>query len=261
MIIAKEINYRIKDTFLVRDANIALEKKQLIAIVGPNGAGKSTLLSLLSNEIPSKENIISFKNKDLRDWNNKELPKHKAKFSQQFNQEIPLLVEDVVMMGRYPYFDHVPSKTDFEKVEIALENMGIHHLSQRNYQSLSGGEKQRTHLARVLAQLDNLLTEKLAFFDEPLNNLDIMHQHNIMKIIHQFVQNNNSAVVVLHDLNIASEYADYIILMKNGKIQHQGKTEDVFTNENISKVYNFPCTICKNPLNNQPLILFGSSSR
>jgi len=258
MLEVKNLQYCVKNCYLVQDIHLALKKKQCIAIVGPNGAGKSTLLSLLSQEISEKGNIILFKNRALEAWNSVELPKHKAKFSQQFHHDIPLSVQDVVMMGRYPYFHNQPTPKDEIAVAQALQDLGIEHLKTRAYPSLSGGEKQRTHLARVMAQLNNDVEEKLAFFDEPLNNLDVMHQHHIMKKIKNFVQHNNTALVVLHDLNMACEYADYIILMKNGKIHQQGTPENVFTNKTITEVYNFPCTICKHPINNNPLILFGS---
>lgn len=257
MLETEKLSYNVKKRNLLQNINIKAEQGKLIAIVGPNGAGKSTLLSLLSHEIQTKNNTILFKKKELDNWNSSELPKHKSKFSQHYHHDIPLLVEDVVLMGRYPYFNTKPSVQDEEIVLKKLKELGIEHLAKRDYGQLSGGEKQRVHLARVLAQLENSIEHKLAFFDEPLNNLDIMHQHSIMKNIKNFTKSGNTAMVVLHDLNITAEYADHIVLMKNGQIVKQGIPEDVFNHEIISKVYNFPCTVCKNPVNNNPLILFG----
>ncbi|MCO6175041.1 heme ABC transporter ATP-binding protein [Flavobacterium sp. NRK F10] len=258
MLEAEKLSYSVKNNTLLRNVTLKAERGKLIAIVGPNGAGKSTLLRLLSHEITSKGHPILFKGEKLENWSSTELPKHKAKFSQHYHHDIPLFVEDVVLMGRYPYFNSQPSLLDKEIVENKLLDLGIEHLAKKNYSQLSGGEKQRVHLARVMVQLENTVEHKLAFFDEPLNNLDILHQHRIMKNIKDFTQLNNTAMVVLHDLNIAAQYADSIVLMKQGQIAKQGHPEDVFTNDIISDVYNFPCTICRNPVTNNPLILFGN---
>jgi iron complex transport system ATP-binding protein len=108
-----------------------------------------------------------------------------------------------------------------------------------------------------MAQLQNEIAHKLVFLDEPLNNLDIKHQYKTLEIIKNFTKKANSAIVVLHDLNLAAQFADKILLMKSGKVSSYGTPEEVFTAENISKAYNFPCTICPHPINHNPMIIFG----
>jgi iron complex transport system ATP-binding protein len=180
----------------------------------------------------------------------KELSKHKAKFSQHNSNDIPLEVKDVVMMGRYPYFDAQPKTEDHEDNERMMYETDILHLKEREYNTLSGGEKQRVHLSRVCAAAERNCPQT-CFFDEPLNNLDIKHQYKALEIIKNFTKKANSAIVVLHDLNLAAQFADKILLMKSGKVAAYGTPEEVFTAENIREAYNFPCTICNHRLRTQ----------
>ncbi|KQS92003.1 heme ABC transporter ATP-binding protein [Chryseobacterium sp. Leaf394] len=256
MIKAHQINYRHKEFHILNNVDVSLGFGEFLAIVGPNGAGKSSLLSVLANEVKSRQQIL-FKDKNITDWKITELSKHKAKFSQHNSNDIPLEVKDVVMMGRYPYFDAQPKEEDLQATDEMMHQTDVYHLKDREYNTLSGGEKQRVHLSRVLAQLKNEITQKLLFLDEPLNNLDVKHQYKALEIIKNFTHNENSAVVVLHDLNLAAQYADKILLMKSGKVAAYGTPEEVFTAENISEAYNFPCTICDHPITNNPMIIFG----
>jgi iron complex transport system ATP-binding protein len=257
MIKAHQINYLHKDFHILEGVDVSLGYGEFLAIVGPNGAGKSSLLSVLANEIKQGKQEILFKEKSISDWEVKVLSQHKSKFSQHNSNEIPLDVKDVVMMGRYPYFDSQPRKEDFEAMNKMMYETDVYHLKDREYNTLSGGEKQRVHLSRVMAQLENEIAHKLVFLDEPLNNLDIKHQYKALEIIKNFTKKANSAIVVLHDLNLAAQFADKILLMKSGKVSAYGTPQEVFTAETISQTYNFPCTICGHPITNNPMIIFG----
>ena len=258
MIKGKEISYAHKDFHILKNVDVMTETGEFVAIVGPNGAGKSTLLSILANEISTKtKNQILFKEKEFHRWNLKELARNKAKFSQHNPNDITLIVKDVVLMGRYPYFSASPSRMDLEAIEEAMQETDVWHLKEREYIHLSGGEKQRVHLARVLAQLKNEVKQKLLFLDEPLNNLDVKHQYKALHTIKEFTQKQNSAIVVLHDLNLAAQFADKIILMKNGQVTANGNPKEVFTPEIIKEAYNFPCAIFTNPITQNPMIVFG----
>jgi len=257
MIKAHHINYKHKEFHILDGVDVSLEYGEFLAIVGPNGAGKSSLLSVLANEVNPGKQTILFKNKPINDWKVKELSRHKAKFSQHNSNDIPLEVKDVVMMGRYPYFEAQPGREDLEAMNKMMYETDVFHLKDREYNTLSGGEKQRVHLSRVMAQLQNDIAHKLVFLDEPLNNLDIKHQYKALEIIKNFTRKANSAIVVLHDLNLAAQFADKVLLMKSGKVSAYGTPKEVFTAENISKAYGFPCTICPHPINNNPMIIFG----
>lgn len=259
MIKGHKISYSHKKYHILNSVDISVEYGEFLAIVGPNGAGKSTLLSVLANELTTNQtNSVLFKNKIFKNWDLKELAKNKAKFSQHNTNDIPLIIKDVVMMGRYPYFNSTPKPEDIDAIESSMQETDILHLKDREYNSLSGGEKQRVHLARALAQLKNNVAHKLLFLDEPLNNLDVKHQHRALKTIKEFTNNANTAIVVLHDLNLAAQFADNILLMKNGKVAAHGKPQDVFNEKTISDAYNFPCAICANPVTKNPMIIFGN---
>jgi iron complex transport system ATP-binding protein len=258
MLEAQNIHYAHKKFSILEDISVSVNYGELLVIVGPNGAGKSTLLSVLANELAKHEQPIFLKKKTFKDWGEKELAHSKAKFSQSNSHDIPLNVKDVVMMGRYPYFSSIPHKKDQDAAHKAMEETDVAALATRDYNSLSGGEKQRVHLARVLAQLDNDVENKMVFLDEPLNNLDVLHQHRILHTIKNFTQKGNAAIMVLHDLNLAAQFANRVMLLKKGKIVAHDVPGKVFTKEIISRVYNFPCIVCPNPVNNNPLIIFGT---
>ncbi|MFP3596647.1 heme ABC transporter ATP-binding protein [Chryseobacterium sp. SIMBA_029] len=257
MIKAHQVSYKHKEFHILDGINVSVEYGEFLAIVGPNGAGKSSLLSVLANEVKQGKQNIVFKDKPITDWDVRELSQHKAKFSQHNSNDITLEVKDVVMMGRYPYFDAQPRKEDLEAMNNMMYETDVFHLKDREYNTLSGGEKQRVHLSRVMAQLQNDIAHKLLFLDEPLNNLDVKHQYKALEIIKKFTQKANSAIVVLHDLNLAAQFADKILLMKSGKVAAHGTPQEVFTADTISKAYNFPCTICDHPITNNPMIIFG----
>lgn len=258
MIKANNINYIHRQFSILKNINVSVENGEFLAIVGPNGAGKSSLLSFLANEIKVQENgIINFKEINISHWDVKELSQHKAKFSQHSSADISLPVQDVVMMGRYPYFKNQPQEVDFLAIKKVMQNVEIWHLKDRLYNSLSGGEKQRVHLSRVLSQLQNDIKQKIIFLDEPLNNLDVKYQYRTLDLIKSFTSQDNSAMVVLHDLNLAAQYADKILLMKNGEVSAFGTVEEVLTSHNISKAYGFPCQIFPHPKGHHPMIIFG----
>ncbi|NAW51700.1 ATP-binding cassette domain-containing protein [Elizabethkingia argentiflava] len=261
MIKAQGIHYKHKNFRILNGVDVSLDYGELLSIVGPNGAGKSSLLSILANEIKSnQQSYIFFKNKALSDWHIQDLSKHKAKFSQHNNHDIPLQVKDIVMMGRYPYFTGHPEKQDWDAMNKILLETDLFYLKDRDYYTLSGGEKQRVHFARLMVQLENNLSHKIAFLDEPLNHMDIKYQHLLMGVIKDFTRKSNGAIVVLHDLNLAAQFSDKILLMKNGEVLAYGKPQEVYTQQNISKAYNFSCSICENPIHPSPMIIFGEST-
>lgn len=258
MVKGHKISYSHRDFHILKSVDVEVEYGDLLIIVGPNGAGKSTLLNILANEISQNKEEIYFKQKRFKEWSVLDLSKNKAKFSQQYSSEIPLPVKDVVLMGRYPYFDSIPKASDLNAIEETMRDSEVWELKDRDYNTLSGGEKQRVHLARVMAQLKNDIVHKLVLLDEPLNNLDVKHQYRILEQMTSFAKRGNTVVTVLHDLNLAAKFATKVLLMHNGKVAACGKPNEVFTSEIISETYGFPCSILPNPLNNQPIILFGN---
>ncbi len=258
MLSLDKITYSVGSKKLLEDISVEIPVGQIVVIMGPNGAGKTTLLKSISNEIECKGKV-TFKGKYIKKWKYKEKAPHIAVFSQQNSDSIPLAVDEIVLMGRYPYFGNIPTKKDFEVSNNNIKKTDIADLKKQQYNTLSGGEKQRTHLARVFSQLDdNGIKNKLLLLDEPFNNLDVYHQYKIMERVRDFVKEGNTAIVVLHDLNVASQFADTVLLMKNGTILGKGTPQEIFTREYIQEAYNYPCEIIENPVTKTPMVVFGN---
>lgn len=250
------LTIRVKNKTLLNDISLRINSGELLVIIGPNGAGKSTLLKAITEEIPFTGSI-RFQNQSITDWETQKLAKNRAKFSQHHPQDIPLSVQEVVMMGRYPYFINKATTTDLKVVSKSLQLTEMNHFKNQTYNRLSGGEKQRIHLSRIFAQLHNKNTDKLMLLDEPLNNLDIYYQHKILKAIQHFVKQKNIGVIVMHDLNLAAQFADHILLLKNGEVVKFGSPDAVLTPNIICNTYDFPCKIMPHPIAKTPLIIFG----
>ncbi|WBL25889.1 heme ABC transporter ATP-binding protein [Zunongwangia sp. HGR-M22] len=256
MLEVHQLNISIKNRKLLQDINFSIKAGELFVIIGPNGAGKSTLLKALTEEI-NYSGEIHFQQKSIKNWATGNLAKTRAKFSQHHQQDIPLPVSEVVMMGRYPYFTSRPGIYDLKVVSESLELTEMSHFKNRLYNQLSGGEKQRVHLSRVFAQLNNEFQEKLLLLDEPLNNLDIYYQHKVLEAVRGFVKKGNMAAIVMHDLNLAAQFADRILLLKDGKTVKYGTPHQVLTSQTICNVYDFPCKVMSHPLAQTPMIVFG----
>ena len=257
MLSVKQLNYTVKGKKILQGIDFKAMPGSLIAVIGPNGAGKTTLLKSIANEILYDGDIV-FKNKSIKKWNIKQLAQHRAKLSQHFAQDIPLSVQEVILMGRYPYFSHVPSRADLYAAIQAMEATEMTPYKKMLYNPLSGGEKQRVHLSRIFAQLHNHHAHKLLLLDEPLNHLDIYHQYTILNQIKNFVvKRRNIGILVLHNLNLAARFAHILLLLKDGKLAAQGTPDEVLTSDTISEVYNFPCRCITHPQGEAPFIIFG----
>ncbi|MCC4227521.1 heme ABC transporter ATP-binding protein [Zunongwangia profunda] len=256
MLAVNQLNIHIKNRKLLEDINFSIQPGELFAIIGPNGAGKSTLLKALTEEI-KYSGEIRFQQESIKKWTTARLAKTRAKFSQHHQQDIPLPVNEVVMMGRYPYFVSRPGITDLKVVAESLKLTEMSHFKDKSYNQLSGGEKQRIHLSRIFAQLTNNFQKKLMLLDEPLNNLDVYYQHKVLEVIKDFVKKGNMAAIVMHDLNLAAQFADRIVLLKDGKTVKYGNPKEVLTSKTICDVYDFPCKVMAHPLAKTPMIVFG----
>lgn len=234
------------------DISIDIRAGEVTALLGPNGAGKSTLLKLLCGEIPS-QNDIEYFGKQKNDWAPSESAKHIAMLPQHSTLTFPFLAKEVVELGAIPL-----SITNKETTQLALQYMeqtDVLHLADRLYPALSGGEKQRLHLARVLTQLHQSGERKILMLDEPTSALDLAHQHNTLKIAREAAKQHNAAVVVvLHDLNLASQYSDRLVLLHNGKLVCDDTPWNALTPERIEHVYGYRSIVTKHPTLNFPQV-------
>lgn len=248
MIKVKELEYSIDDEKILESVSITVKKRKTVGIIGANGCGKSTLLKNIYRFLKHKNGEIIIDNIELSDYKSKILAKKMAVLAQKQNMNFDFTVEEIIEMGRYAHHD---SLFTFEKKEIiieALQSVGLEEMKDRSFLTLSGGEMQRVLIARALAQDSDIL-----ILDEPTNHLDIKYQIQVMELVKK---TEKTILAVIHDMNIASSYCDYIYGMRNGKIEIEGKPEDVFTKENIKKVFDVECEIAKHPKTGRPLIIF-----
>ncbi|MCO6499579.1 MAG: heme ABC transporter ATP-binding protein [Vicingus serpentipes] len=240
MLKAENISYQIDNKTLLNNISIEFNTGETTLIVGANGAGKSTLIKVLSKELNPTAGTITFNKQPIQSFKTSELAKVRAVLSQSNELAFPLLVEEVIMMGRYPHFDNKPAATDIAICKQAMELFDITKFKDRNFLTLSGGEKQRVHFARIVAQIwnNNTTETKLLFLDEPLTFLDIRFQLDFMNIVKEFIKQQNLIIIgVLHDLNLAIKYADKILLLDNGNLLKYGTPKEVLTSENIEKTF------------------------
>ena len=238
-------SYGLGEENLLDKINLNIEKGKFIGILGPNGCGKSTLLKVILKYLNPKEGIIKIENKELKEYTQSELAEILSFVPQKSSLTMPLTVEDVVYMGRVPYMKNKWTgfdREDREKVEKIMQMLKIDKFKNRVVFSLSGGEFQRVLLARALAQNTNIM-----LLDEPTSALDMNYALEIMKLTSYFVKNENlTAVMVLHDLNLASMYCDSIILLKEGKIAYEGTPKELFRPEILEEIYGFNCEVIEN---------------
>ena len=226
-------------------------------MIGPNGAGKSTLLNVLTGSLKGYKGLIELNNKSLSDYSAIELSNMRAVMTQTYDIAFDFSVYDIVRMGTFPYESTLENNEIAQIMNEVMDFVGITSFSDRNFLSLSGGEKQRVQLARVLTQLwycendfgcdsdrKNTATDKrYLILDEPLSSLDIFHQYNIMSLCDSLKNRNISVLAVVHDLAIAASFAEQVVLMSEGRVLATGTSQEVLTAENMHLVYKIDAEI------------------
>lgn len=248
-IIARDISLSYGDKRILDSVDITVTAGEILALVGPNGAGKSTLLDVLSGDAHAS-GTLDIVGKPIGDWKVADLARQRAVLTQQNMLSFPFTVFEVVEMGRAPWQRTPREDDDDEAIREALSITDTAQFIERRYPSLSGGEKARASLARVLAQRTGII-----FLDEPTAALDIKHQEAVLQVAKQRAQNGDAVVVVLHDLNLAAAYADRVTLLNHGRVYADGSPSEVLTAEAISTVYQYPVEIIAHPKSGLPLVL------
>jgi iron complex transport system ATP-binding protein len=249
MIRIENISVSVGKKMLLDDVSANFKAGKMNLIIGPNGAGKSTLIKVLSAQLEVSKGIVYYNDIDLKNLSTIELSKTRAVLSQNIFLAFPLKVWEVVMMGRYPHFVNTPGTPDELAVEQAMQIFDVLSLRERDYTTLSGGEKQRVHFARVLAQLWFPLKDKNRYLmlDEPLTFLDVHYQFAFMHTLEKLLKQTDLVVVgVVHDLNLAARFGERILLLNNGKVLASGSREEVLTKENIRTAFQLEPVIHKN---------------
>lgn len=210
---------------------------QMIAVVGPNGAGKTSLLRCLLGLNEGFSGNIQVQGQDLIRYSRKALAQKVAYVPQQTDSLFDLNVFDVVQMGLLPHFGlfQLDSQHEQQKVQNALEKVGLQQAKEQKINTLSGGELQRVLIARALVQQADIL-----ILDEPTNHLDVYFQHQILSLLREL---GITVILTIHDLNLAAQYCDQVILMHQGKVQGVGTPAEVFQEQRLSEVFGLPCSV------------------
>ena len=229
----KDVEFSYGSVPILNGVCMELARSEMLAIVGPNGVGKSTLIRCIDRILrPDKGNIL-LDEQEIKEMSMREVAKKMGYVPQNASQAFPATVFDSVLLGRRPHIGWRSSEKDGEKVLEILELLGIEEFAMRDFNEISGGQQQKVMIARALAQEADVL-----IFDEPTSNLDIRHQLEVMEIIENLVHKKKiSAIMAVHDLNLASRYADRVIMMYGGSIYSAGKPASVLIPENIAFVY------------------------
>lgn len=258
MLAVQNLQYQIGKQVILDDISVQFHPGLCHLIVGPNGSGKSTFIKILSAEVESYHGKILYAGQDVKNSTKQNLSQYRAVLSQHTELSFPMRVEEVVMLGRNPHFEISPSKKDNQIVQDALDLLSLQNLAGRNYQTLSGGEKQRVQFARVLTQIWETPQEgfRYLFLDEPLNNLDVYYQQQFLSIAQSFINDATILIGVVHDMNIAIRYAQQLYCFLNGKIVAQGLPETIVEPALLKQVFNLDTSIVNHPQTGKPIIIF-----
>ncbi len=217
---------------VVDGVTLGVEPGEVLALVGPNGAGKSTLLSLLSGERQPSSGSVLLGGRPISEYESLELARTRAVLTQDNSVSFPFLVGQVVEMGRSPWARTSNREQDTAVIADALKRTDVSHLLGRRFTQLSGGERARVSLARVLAQ-----DTSIVLLDEPTAALDLRHQEDVLRIARDLASYGRTVIVVLHDLSLAGAYADRVALLERGRLRAVGTPAEVLTEELVSEVY------------------------
>jgi iron complex transport system ATP-binding protein len=254
MIQVSDLSYQIGKKLLVKGLSFQARQGELMVILGANGAGKSTLLRLLSRDILPYQGNIFFGDKSLKDYTLDELARKRAVLMQQNQVSLGFAAGEIVMMGRYPHFQFRPSSCDEQICYLAMQKTGVTHLACRTYHTLSGGEQQRVQFARALAQVWEH-PDSWLLLDEPTTGLDLLHQQEMISTAHELSRKGYGVIAILHDLNLAMQYADKVLIMKEGKLLSWGTPAQVLTCETIHQAFDLPVRLVRHPELQCPMIV------
>ena len=246
----KDLTKRYDGKTVVDSVSFEIPKGKVISLIGPNGAGKSTVMGIISRLIARDGGIVDFEETDIGKWKSKELAKRLAILTQSNNIQMKLTVRELVTFGRFPYSGGRNTDEDNAIIDKAIEYMELREIQDQFIDELSGGQRQRAYIAMVIAQ-----DTEYVLLDEPTNNLDIYHASNMMKIVRRLCDElGKTVILVLHEINYAAFYSDYICAFTDGKIEKFGTVEEVMTKENLSKIYNVDFEIME--IEGRPLSIY-----
>ncbi|MCI7479795.1 iron ABC transporter ATP-binding protein [[Pasteurella] aerogenes] len=235
---------------VVDDVSVTIPEGKITSFIGPNGAGKSTIISIIGRLLTADKGEIYLRNKLLSAQKNEEIAKQLSILKQSNHINLRLTVEELVAFGRFPYSKGHLTQNDHAIINEAIAYMDLTLLKKQYISQLSGGQQQRAYIAMTLAQNTDYI-----LLDEPLNNLDMKHSVQIMNVLRNLATElNKTIVIVIHDINFASCYSDYIVAMKAGKLLYQGKVKEMMSSSILEDIYEMKIPI--EQINHQQIALY-----
>ena len=229
----KELKKQYDGKTVVDSVTFEIPKGKVLSLIGPNGAGKSTVMGIISRLIARDAGLVDFEGQDIAKWKSKELSKRLAILTQSNSIQMKLTVRELVSFGRFPYSGGRTTLEDQRIIDQAISYMELEDFQDRFIDELSGGQRQRALIAMVIAQ-----DTEYVLLDEPTNNLDIYHATNMMRTVRKLCDElGKTVILVLHEINYAAFYSDYICAFVDGKVAKFGTVEEVMSKENLSAIY------------------------
>jgi heme transport system ATP-binding protein len=258
MINIENLAYSINNKQLLNEISFDVHSGDVLTILGPNGAGKTTLLKSLSGDIKPQSGNVKITNKNMDEFNVNQLAKIRSVVEQSNNIVFPFTVDDIVSFGRYPINKGYITPEDRETIHETMDLFEIESLSDRIYNTLSGGEQQRVQLARAIVQLINTDSEdqfRFLLLDEPISSMDICHQHRSLSILQKLSEQGISIITILHDINLAINYSSKVVLMSQGKMIKAGTVEETCDPKTLESIFEISMDVIEHPKKNNPLFV------
>ena len=251
----RDISYRVGGRVLLDQVSVTVSAGDILAVIGPNGAGKTTLLNTLSGMCVPHRGKVLLGGRALYLWPQNERARALAVLPQFSVLSFPFTVDEVVALGRIPH--STGKEIDKAIVAEAMAAMDITYLTGRNYMALSGGEKQRTQLARVMAQIwrQEDANQRVLLLDEPTMALDLGHQQQLMDAISDFAKQGIAVVMVMHDLNLAAQYAEHLLALRCGQVVAYGAVNDVLTDTLVRDLFQARVSLINHPDKNVKVLI------
>jgi iron complex transport system ATP-binding protein len=242
MIKAENLSKSYGNNLVLDNITMQFPKGRITSLIGSNGAGKSTLLSIISRLLEQDDGTVAMDGKEISDFKNKQLARHLSILKQSNNVGLKLTVEELVSFGRFPYSQGRLKEEDHQKIEEAIQFLSLENIRNSYLDELSGGQKQRAYLAMVVAQDTDYI-----LLDEPLNNLDMKYSVQIMTTLRKLADElGKTIIIVLHDINFASHYSDYIAALKDANVEYYGITNEIITEQILQDVFDIRCAVTEN---------------
>jgi iron complex transport system ATP-binding protein len=252
LIEARDLSFRYDSEWVVSNVTFTLESGEFLGLLGPNGSGKSSLLKVLNGILRPQQGQVAFEGRELSSWSRRSLARRLAMVAQEVQLDFPFTVLELVLMGRYPHLGALEfeSDRDLAIARECMERLEIQHLENRLVTRLSGGERQRALLAQALCQQPRCL-----LMDEPTAFLDLRHQLDLFTLARELTAGHGvGALVISHDINLAAQFCDRLLVMDRGRVAVQGSPEEVVRPEHLEGVYGCRLQVDQSPVSGKPRV-------